>query len=132
MMNKPYSESCDQNREPILDVLQQRLDQPGLLLEIGSGTGQHAAWMPGFLPHIQWQPSDVAGNLPGIRLWCDEVSHANLLPAVELDVGQADWPLERCDYVFSANTAHIMSWPEVECFFTGVGQVLRSAGLFAL
>lgn len=130
--DKPYSESCDQNREPILAVLSELFIEPGLVLEIGSGTGQHAAWMPGFLPQVTWQPSDVADNLPGIHAWCQEAQLDNVLPALELDVTQAVWPLQECHYVYSANTAHIMAWDMVQAMFAGVGDVLLVDGLFCL
>jgi SAM-dependent methyltransferase len=95
------------------------------VLEIGSGTGQHAAYFAPELPHLVWQASDVAENLPGIREWvCDP-------PPIELDVDKA-WPKVDADAVFSANTCHIMSWPQVEQLFSGVGRVLRKGGVFAL
>jgi SAM-dependent methyltransferase len=129
---KPYSPACDENRQPILDVIRQVFSRPGVVLEVGSGTGQHAAWLPRFLPHLTWQPSDVAENLPGIRAWLDEAALSNVLPPLGLDVMQTPWPVMACDYVFSANTVHIMSWPMVESFFAGVGRVLEPGGSFCL
>ena len=129
---KPYSPACDENRQPILDVIRQVFSRPGVVLEVGSGTGQHAAWLPRFLPHLTWQPSDVAENLPGIRAWLDEAALSNVLPPLGLDVMQTPWPVMACDYVFSANTVHIMSWPMVEAFFAGVGRVLVPGGSFCL
>ena len=93
------------------------------LLEIGSGTGQHAACFAPELPHLAWQASDVAANLPGIREW-------GVVP-IELDV-DAEWPAIDADAVFSANTCHIMSWPQVERMFAGIGRIAgRHAILFA-
>ena len=66
-MNKPYSESCDENKQPILGVLEKIFTRPGVVLEIGSGTGQHAVYFSERLPHVTWQPTDVDSNLPGIR-----------------------------------------------------------------
>jgi SAM-dependent methyltransferase len=132
MSAKPYSEACDQNKEPILAVLTQVLPDSGELLEIGSGTGQHAAYFPRHLPALMWQPSDVAQHLPGIRAWCEEAGLANVRAPVELEVCQPDWPARQVDAVFSANTAHIMSWPQVQCMFAGVGRVLASGGCFCL
>ncbi|MGV6859178.1 MAG: DUF938 domain-containing protein [bacterium] len=129
---KQFSESCVQNQEPILEVLQQTFDAPGLLLEIGSGTGQHAAWLPGFLPHIRWQPSDRAENLPSIRAWLDESSLENVLQPLELDVTQVPWPVTGVDYVFSANTVHIMAWPMVQAMFQQLGTVMEVGGEFCL
>ncbi len=132
MNGKPYAESCEQNRAPILAVLKTWLTEPGLLLEIGSGTGQHAAGMAGELPHLRWQPTDVAENLPGIRRWRDDSGCENILEPLELDVAQTTWPIEQCDYVFTANTCHIMSWPLVCRMFEGVCGVIRSGGLFLI
>ncbi|HEX6411742.1 MAG TPA: DUF938 domain-containing protein [Burkholderiales bacterium] len=107
---KPFSEAAERNRAPILSVLQRVLAQRKHVLEIGSGTGQHAAYFARELPHLVWQASDVAEHLPGIREWISS-------PApIELDVDK-DWPPVEADAVFSANTCHIMSWPQVERMF---------------
>jgi hypothetical protein len=95
------------------------------VLEIGSGTGQHAAYFAPELTHLVWQASDVAENLPGIREWVSTPS------PLELDVDRK-WPEMRADAVFSANTCHIMSWPQVERLFAGVGGLLPPGGVFAL
>lgn len=94
------------------------------MLEIGSGTGQHAAGFAPELPHLVWQASDVAENLPGIREWVSTPC------PIELDVDE-EWPDVRADAVFSANTCHIMSWPQVERMLEGVGRI-RSLGTFCL
>ena len=129
---KPHSEACERNREPILQVLRQWFTQPGSALEIGAGTGQHAAHFAGNLPHLQWQPTDREENLAGIGLWVSEAALPNLRAPLQFDVRDSKWPVETVDYIFSANTAHIMSWPEVELMFAGVARVLRPRGLFAL
>ena len=96
------------------------------VLEIGSGTGQHAAYFAPELPHLAWQASDVAEYLPGIRMWVGGG------PApIDLDVDKP-WPAVDADAVFSANTAHIMSWPQVERMFEGAGRLLPTGALFAL
>jgi cyclopropane fatty-acyl-phospholipid synthase-like methyltransferase len=120
---KPYSEACERNREPILGVLRRIFADRRRVLEIGSGTGQHAAYFAAELAHLAWQASDVAEHLPGIRLWGME--------PIELDV-ERPWPAIEADAVFSANTAHIMSWRQVEGMFEGVGRILPQHGLFAL
>lgn len=107
---KPYSEACERNREPILAVLKRVFAGSRKVLEIGSGTGQHAAYFSAALPQLRWQASDVAEHLAGIRKWGVE--------PIELDVDQP-WPPVDADAVFSANTAHIMSWPQVERMFAG-------------
>jgi len=122
---KPFSEACERNRLPILQVLRRVFRDRERVLEIGSGTGQHAAYFAPELPHLVWQASDVAENLPGIREWVSD-------PApLELDV-ERGFPAVAADAVFSANTAHIMSWPQVEKMFQGVGQLLPPEGVLAL
>ena len=115
-MEKPHSPSCGRNREPILDVLRRHFAGHSLVLEIGSGTGEHAVHFAAALPQLTWQSSDRAENLPGIRAWLDEAALPNTPPPLELDVTGA-WPAERYDAVFSANTLHIMAWSEVEYLF---------------
>lgn len=129
---KPYSEACERNSAPILTVLGRVFVTPGLVLEIGSGTGQHAAYFAPRLPHVRWQPTDVVAHLPGIRAWCREARAENLLEPVALDVNLPAWPVTRATHVFSANTAHIMSWSEVEKMFSGIGTVLAHDGHFCL
>jgi hypothetical protein len=122
---KPFSEACERNREPILAVLKRIFKDRRAVLEIGSGTGQHAAYFAPELPHLAWQASDVAEHLPGIRMWVGDS------PApIELDVDKP-WPKVRADAVFSANTAHIMSWPQVERTFAGIGS-MDSLRIFCL
>jgi cyclopropane fatty-acyl-phospholipid synthase-like methyltransferase len=122
---KPFSEASERNRAPILAILKRVFKDRKHVLEIGSGTGQHAAYFAPELPHLVWQASDVAENLPGIREWVSS-------PApIELNV-EGEWPRLAVDAVFSANTCHIMSWPQVERFLAGVGSLLPPGGVFAL
>ena len=113
---KPFSEASERNRAPILAILKRVFRERRHVLEIGSGTGQHAAYFAPELPHLVWQTSDIADNLPGIRQW---VTHP---PPIELDV-EGPWPTLDVDAVFSANTTHIMSWPQVERMFEGIGAI---------
>lgn len=113
---KPFSEASERNRAPILAILKRVFKDRKHVLEIGSGTGQHAAYFARELPHLVWQASDVAENLPGIREWV-----TTPLP-IELDVDQP-WPELKVDAVFSANTCHILSWPQVERMFHGIGSI---------
>jgi cyclopropane fatty-acyl-phospholipid synthase-like methyltransferase len=129
---KPYSESCDQNKYPILDVLKIELAHTKHLLEIGSGTGQHAVFFGAQMPDIIWQTSDRLEYHPGIQLWLADSRLNNVLPPIELDVALNHWPQQTFDAIFSANTAHIMSAPEVEHMFTGVGNLLTTGGRFCL
>jgi cyclopropane fatty-acyl-phospholipid synthase-like methyltransferase len=115
-MEKPDAPSCARNREPILAVLREHFADRRSVLELGSGTGQHAVFFAGALPHLTWQASDRAENLAGIQAWLDEAALPNTPAPLELDVSGA-WPAQRFDAVFSANTLHIMSWGEVERLF---------------
>jgi SAM-dependent methyltransferase len=129
--DKPYSAACDENKVPIRDVLSGYLGNSGTLLEIGSGTGQHAVYFAAEFPHLVWQCSDVRTNLPGIRLWLAAASLPNLPPPLELDV-TGPWPDAHFDAAFSANSAHIMSDVELLAMFRGVSRILARGGVFAL
>ena len=123
MEDKPHAPSCDRNRDPILAVLRHHFAEVRRVLEIGSGTGQHAVYFAMKLPRLTWQCSDVADNLPGIRQWLDDADLPNTPPPLELDV-DGEWPAQRFDAAFSANTLHIMGWASVQAFFAGLGGVL--------
>ena len=131
-MNKPYAAACDENRDPILEVLKILLPRPARVLEIGSGTGQHAVHFARHLPQLTWLTSDRREYHPGIRLWLDEAALDNLRGPVELDVARDPWPADAFDAIYSANTAHIMHWHEVVALFAGAGRVLIPGGLFVL
>ncbi|HRP74105.1 MAG TPA: DUF938 domain-containing protein [Rhodocyclaceae bacterium] len=122
-MHKPYAPACDRNRDPILEVLRDHLGESRHVLEIGSGTGQHAVHFARHLTHLVWQTSDRSEMLPGIRMWLDEAELANTPPPLALDVNQA-WPAASFDVVFTANTLHIMSWDEVEQMFAGLTRLI--------
>ena len=128
---KAFSEACEENKRPILAVLERLFADAHRLLEVGSGTGQHAVYFGATLPHLTWQTSDLPENHSAILAWLEEAALPNVRPPLSLDVAGA-WPKQRFDAVFSANTTHIMSWPEVERMFPGIGGVLVSGGRFAL
>jgi len=132
MINKPFSESSAENREPILAVLREVFADCSKVLEIGSGTGQHAVYFGAELSHLSWQTADLPQHHAGIRMWLEEAALPNVLVPIALDVNRPDWLDERYDAVFSANTLHIVSWPEVEKFFAGVGKVLQPGGVLAV
>lgn len=121
-MDKPSAPSCERNRDPILDVLRVHFADRKDVLEIGSGTGQHAVYFAAAMPQLRWQCSDRAENLAGIRLWLDEAALPNTPPPLQLDVGGA-WPAHRYDALFSANTLHIMAWDEVQQLFGRLADV---------
>ena len=127
-----FSEACERNKQPILDMLRDELAGSNRVLEIGSGTGQHAVHFARHLRHLEWQPTDRADCLPGLVARIAEEGAPNLLAPLELDVLQTHWPAVTADAVYSANTLHIMSWPEVEAFFSGVGQVLAVGGVLVV
>lgn len=131
-MTKPFAESAEQNKEPILAVINPLFRDCRHVLEIGSGTGQHAVHFAAHLPHLIWHTSDVAANHPGIALWLAEAGLPNTRFPLRLDVLHDPWPEQPVDAVFSANTVHIMTWQAVEALFAGVGKLLPGNGLFAL
>ncbi len=114
-MNKPYSESCDQNRQPIRTVLDQYAPDCKTVLEIGSGTGQHAVYFADCYPHLIWQTSDLVENHAAINAWIDDSQLENVLRPIELDA-RADWPSQQYDMLYSANSLHIMSEQAAEQF----------------
>jgi SAM-dependent methyltransferase len=119
----PLSEACERNKDPILRILAGTLASSRSVLEIGSGTGQHAIHFAAHLPHLTWQPTDTGEYLPILRERVARAGLANLLPPIELDVRAQPWPVSSVEAVFSANTLHIMDWAAVEKFFRGAGAV---------
>lgn len=131
--DKPFSQACENNKAPILEKLAGVFNQPGTVLEIGTGTGQHAVHFALHLPHLTWQPSDHPQNARLCLPWIEEAALANINPPLALDVIKGDWSnLPPIYGVFSANTAHIMAWEEVEAMFLGVARILPTDGLFCL
>lgn len=131
-MNKQFSTACERNREPILDVLSKVFADRKHVLEIGSGTGQHAVFFGAGLPHLMWQTSDLPQNHPSILAWLQEADLKNVLPPIALDMSNAEWATDLLDKdmdaVFTANICHIMAWREVENMFAGVARVVQSGG----
>ncbi len=126
---KQSSPSCERNKEPILAVLREILSVPGLVLEIGSGSGQHAVHFARGLPHVEWQPTDVADNLPSISAWRDEAGLVNLREPLALDLFSDRWPVAAAQAVVCINTIHIVSWEAVERLFVGAGRLLSLGGV---
>jgi hypothetical protein len=137
--DKPFAPSCERNRDPILAVLRERFADRREVLEIGAGTGQHAVHFAAAMPWLRWQCSDHADQLPGIRQWLDAAALANTPPPLPLQAVveptpalQPPPPLPRdaqgralgYDAVFSANTLHIMGWPQVQALFAGLPSLL--------
>lgn len=142
MAGKPFADACERNREPILSVLREGFADRRHVLEVGSGTGQHAVHFAATMPWLVWQCTDRREHLAGIRAWLDEAALSNTPPPLALDVTDnwttalalapphsAELPATRTDTAafdaaFSANTLHIMGWPEVEAFFAGLDGAL--------
>ena len=129
---KEYSEACDQNRAPILAAIRDVFGSARQVLEIGSGTGQHAIYFGRHLPHLQWQTSDLPASHASINAWINEAGLANVHAPFALDVATGPWPDVTYDGIFSANTTHIMSWPMVESLFAGVAPLLAPGASFCL
>jgi SAM-dependent methyltransferase len=128
----PFSEACERNKEPILEVLRSRFAGRAQVLEIGSGTGQHAVHFARALASLAWHPTEQLAYLAALAARVKLEGPQNLrLPAL-LDVRQAVWPLRSVDAMFTANTLHIMSWPEVVALFTGSGSVLAPGGVLCV
>ena len=125
-MNKPFSQASENNKQPILQVIETIFLEPTTVWEIGSGTGQHACYFAQKLPHLHWQATDREENLAGINCWIADAQQSNLSPGLILDVTDQLWPCQKIDALFSANTLHIMHWREVECFFAGLAKYLSA------
>ncbi|WP_305806014.1 DUF938 domain-containing protein [Stenotrophomonas sp. YIM B06876] len=145
MSSRPYSESCERNREPILAVLRRHFAHARQVLEIGSGTGQHAVHFAAAMPWLRWQSSDHRDHLPGISQWLEATGLANTPPPIELQAvtspvpGLAPPPVlpqnasgSGFDAVFSANTLHIMGWDQVQALFAGLSPLLATAATLVI
>ncbi len=129
-MNKPFSQACENNKTPILNVLENTFSACSHVLEIGTGTGQHAVFFAANLPHLKWQTSDQPEYHAGINQWLKEYPLTNLLPPVSFTVGQDDWPAQTVDAVFTANTAHIMQRHQAKLMMQMVAKYLPEGGVF--
>lgn len=124
-LDLPFSQACENNKAPILEILSQAFSQCISILEIGSGTGQHAEHFARHLPHLSWQASDQAHYLPGLNERLKRAALVNLPQALCLDVTQQHLPVGRFDGLFTANTLHIMSWSMVESLFQRLDKLLN-------
>ncbi len=128
----PFSAACERNKDPILDVLRVRFAGRAQVLEIGSGTGQHAVHFARALTHLIWHPTEQLAYLPDLAERVKLEGPHNLRAPNLLDVRQAVWPIRSVDAVFTANTLHIMSWAEVVSLYRGLGSVLMPGGVFGV
>jgi len=117
------------NREPIADVLAEWLPASGLVLEIASGSGEHALFFAGRFPALNWQPSDVHPDaLESIRAWRDTADLPNLRAPITIDASSADWPIDRADAVLSINMVHISPWSSALGLLAGADRLLERGG----
>ncbi|MEN8260554.1 MAG: DUF938 domain-containing protein [Pseudomonadota bacterium] len=132
MRTKPYSQACVNNRDPILAVIRELFKDTDIVLEIGSGTGQHAVYFAAAMPWLKWQTSDLKMHHEGISAWIEDSGASNVLPPIQLDVDMPVWPVASAGGVFSANTAHIISWESLKSFFRGASRVLEKRAFLTL
>lgn len=125
-----YSEAAERNKLPILHVLQTVFADRTRVVEIGSGTGQHAVFFAHALSHLTWQPTERLGNLLSLRTQCNDSAASNLAEPIPLDVDEEPWPISDVDAAFTANTLHIISWPQVCRLFTKISNLLPDGGIF--
>lgn len=124
---KPYSPSCERNQAAILEVFQKHFRETDRqVLEIGSGTGQHAVYFGQAIKQVIWQTSDVKENHAGINKWLAEAQLTHVLAPIEYTIGESDWPNFEADVVFSANVLHIISFELVQKFILDLGGNLNS------
>jgi SAM-dependent methyltransferase len=128
----PFSEACERNKDPILAVLRVEFAGCSQVLEIGSGTGQHAVHFARHLTHVTWHPTEQRRYLEDLAARVRHEGTTNLKAPLLLDVSQSVWPLRSVDAVFTANTLHIMSWPEVMALTQGIGSVLSPGGILCI
>ena len=129
-MTQRVSPAFERNKEPILEVLREALQKPGLVLEVASGSGQHAAYFSARLPHLRCQPSDLPENMMSIESYRRQSAGGNMLVPVELDLSRRKWPLRAVDYLVCVNAIHIVPWPEVNKLFSNGASILAPGGIF--
>lgn len=127
-----FSEACERNKGPILEVLRTAFAARSQVLEIGSGTGQHAVHFAAYLTHLTWHPTEQLKYLPDLAARIKLEGSRNLRPPALLDVNQSVWPLRQADAIFTANTLHIMGWAEVQSMFRGLDALLSPEGILCV
>jgi len=128
IMKQYFSPACERNKEPIAEVLSIYLEKKGRLLEIGSGTGQHASYFAPLFPKIEWHTSDRKENHLAIKEWIQDIKMVK--GPHRLNLGVDDFPKLSFQYIFTANTLHIMSWKECKTLFKLLSKRLREGSLF--
>ena len=130
---KRHAPATARNSEPLAEVLAEELPDRGLVLEVASGSGEHAVFLARQFPALDWQPSDVdLEALASVDAWAAEAAVANLRPAIALDAAQANWPIAAADAVLCVNMVHISPWSAAVGLFTGAGRILTSGAPLVL
>lgn len=132
IMTKPFSQACENNKQPILKILTRAFAKQKHVLEIGSGTGQHAVYFAKKLPFLIWQTSDLSINHPGINQWITDFPSPNIRQPLTIDLTVVQPLVETIDGIFTANTLHIISWPLVQKFFDTVEEYLNTNGTLCI
>lgn len=129
---KPFSQACENNKQPILDILLRVFSDRKQVLEIGSGTGQHAVHFAPQLPQLIWQTADLEHNHEGINAWIDNNPAENLRSPLPLDADHLPWLFDPVDAAFTANTCHIMAWSSVVNMFAGLDSAMEPNATLAI
>ena len=130
---KRHAPATARNSQPLAEVLAEELPDRGLVLEVASGSGEHAVFLARQFPALGWQPSDVdVEALASVDAWAAEAAGANLRPAIALDAAQANWPIAAADAVLCVNMVHISPWSAAVGLFTGAGRILTSGAPLVL
>jgi hypothetical protein len=128
----PFSQACENNKAPILAVLRAAFADRRQVLEIASGTGQHACYFCEHMPWLTWQPTELADHIPILAPRCKAYTGDNLRSPAAIDVREWPWSVETPDAVFTANSLHIMAWPAVEAMYASLGSLLGSGAVLAV
>ena len=132
MKFRNYSQSAENNAPYILAELEKLFEHPGVVLEIGSGSGQHAVNFAAIFDYLTWQPTDRGEYVSGLALNIQELAGVNVLKPLVLDVADEVWPVDEVDYVYAANALHIMSANHGKELIEGVGKTLKNGGILVL
>lgn len=129
---KPYSDTAEENKTLVFPVLQPYFQGVVTALEIASGTGQQVLYFAEMMPEVNWLPTDLAVNIPGIRQWVDEAGLQNVRAPQALDVAAAEWPLDVVEFAYTSNSLHIMSWQHVVALFARLGKLMKADAYFCV
>ena len=129
MLDLPFSQASENNKQVILEILQRHLKDGDQVIELAGGTGQHAVHFAANLPNIRWQSSDIPSNVDSLNLRLVKAKLTNLPAAISIDVNRSPWSSDRPTAIFNANSLHIMSADSVTNFFKGIGETLQADGI---